>query len=391
MANPYHDGFIRPGSPDDVRPPPSKDAVILPGTINEALVGDSSAEDDEACDEVSLRIIPSNSREEREAMAFPGVIKEDLGETSSTENKENKACENSFDEVSTRSSFTEVVKEASRKLYTDECKVKCDVVVSDVDEEEEDCRDISKPSRVSSGSSCSRSKNRVRARMDSKCSALSTYSMRSRQDILTAADTKEFRANLQQSHGLRTLEGFRVTAHYIVGVSRKYSAPLISGVLLALVWSNVDESSYHTFNDSPIIPGAAILGHDLSLHFLVNDLFMCLFFGLAVKEVTEGFLPGGSLNPIRRAINPIFATVGGVIGPTAAFAASVTILHSAGAFASTDCSEGDPGGGSAHRRLTGGDHGGAAGSLSDGGAFENVTWHQTFMGIRRTLIALWRP
>ena len=27
------------------------------------------------------------------------------------------------------------------------------------------------------------------------------------------------------------------------------------------------------------------------MHFLVNDIFMCFFFGLAIKEVTEALLP----------------------------------------------------------------------------------------------------
>ena len=81
------------------------------------------------------------------------------------------------------------------------------------------------------------------------------------------------------------------------------------------------------------------------MHFLVNDIFMCFFFGLAIKEVTEALLstaaessrrflvfgalpceallPGGSLSPIRRATNPLMATLGGVVGPVAAYAPSL--------------------------------------------------------------------
>lgn len=83
----------------------------------------------------------------------------------------------------------------------------------------------------------------------------------------------------------------------------------------------------------------------VSMHFLVNDIFMCFFFGLAIKEVTEALpsrrapknfgrflfgalpcealLPGGSLSPIRRATNPLMATLGGVVGPVAAYAPSL--------------------------------------------------------------------
>ena len=34
----------------------------------------------------------------------------------------------------------------------------------------------------------------------------------------------------------------------------------------------------------------------------------------------EALLPGGSLSPIRRATNPLMATLGGVVGPVAAYA-----------------------------------------------------------------------
>ncbi len=60
-------------------------------------------------------------------------------------------------------------------------------------------------------------------------------------------------------------------------------------------------------------------GHHLTLHFLINDIFMLLFFGIAAKEITQSFLPGGALNPPGKAINPIAATLGGVTGPVVVF------------------------------------------------------------------------
>ena len=59
--------------------------------------------------------------------------------------------------------------------------------------------------------------------------------------------------------------------------------------------------------------------HIFTMRFLVNDLLMVLFFGIAAKEITEACLPGGSLNPMRKAINPLFATLGGVLGPAFVF------------------------------------------------------------------------
>lgn len=62
-------------------------------------------------------------------------------------------------------------------------------------------------------------------------------------------------------------------------------------------------------------------GHGLifNLHFLINDIFMVFFFGIAMKEVTEAFLPGGSLSSLQKASLPVIGTLGGVIGPAAVY------------------------------------------------------------------------
>jgi NhaA family Na+:H+ antiporter len=59
--------------------------------------------------------------------------------------------------------------------------------------------------------------------------------------------------------------------------------------------------------------------HFLSLHFIINDVFMVLFFGVAAKEITESCLPGGALNPPSKAINPLLGTLGGVVGPVCVY------------------------------------------------------------------------
>ena len=55
--------------------------------------------------------------------------------------------------------------------------------------------------------------------------------------------------------------------------------------------------------------------HYATLHFIINDLFMVVFFGVAAKEITEACLPGGALNPPSKAVNPLLGTIGGVLGP----------------------------------------------------------------------------
>jgi NhaA family Na+:H+ antiporter len=109
------------------------------------------------------------------------------------------------------------------------------------------------------------------------------------------------------------------TGKSLVDKLQEYSVPLIVGVLAALVWANVDLPSYEAVvYGSPFGHGGA-LGHYATLHFLVNDVFMALFFGIATKEIVESCLPGGALNPVRKAVNPLLGTLGGVLGPVCVY------------------------------------------------------------------------
>ncbi len=89
---------------------------------------------------------------------------------------------------------------------------------------------------------------------------------------------------------------------------REFSIPLISGVLVALIWANLSTQSYESFIHGKLFG-------DFDFHFFVNDIFMVFFFGIAAVEITQSFLPGGNLNPIKKAVNPLMATFGGVLGP----------------------------------------------------------------------------
>ena len=114
----------------------------------------------------------------------------------------------------------------------------------------------------------------------------------------------------------------------------EYSLPLLAGVLAAMFLANVFPDFYKSVVCSPIYAlfGSAAAGdhghhdvhtsawdHYFSLHFLINDIFMVLFFGVAAKEITEACLPGGALNPPSKAVNPLCGTLGGVLGPVLVF------------------------------------------------------------------------
>src|SRR6185295_18286979 len=80
---------------------------------------------------------------------------------------------------------------------------------------------------------------------------------------------------------------------------------LITGAVAALIWANADPAGY--------------ISVSMSWRFLVNDIAMVFFFGLATKEVVEAMLPGGPLSSIREGTLPILAAVGGMAAPAAIY------------------------------------------------------------------------
>lgn len=90
------------------------------------------------------------------------------------------------------------------------------------------------------------------------------------------------------------------------------SIPLLTGIIAALCWANISPASYEHFIHVDLITG-------VNIHFLVNDVFMVLFFGLASVEIMHSLLPGGHLNPLKKAITPLMATIGGILGPILIF------------------------------------------------------------------------
>jgi NhaA family Na+:H+ antiporter len=113
----------------------------------------------------------------------------------------------------------------------------------------------------------------------------------------------------------------------------QYSLLLISGAIIALIWANVDYDSYHHFVEWVIVDDFFI-GHlhdghrTLTLHYLVNDVFMAFFFAIAAKEVWEAIiLKNGSLRG-KKAATPLVATAGGIIGPVAVYLGLALLMGS---------------------------------------------------------------
>ncbi len=103
-----------------------------------------------------------------------------------------------------------------------------------------------------------------------------------------------------------------------VQLLQEFSIPLLAGVLVAIVWANVDHGSYEALLHASPLPASF---PEVTFHFVVNELFMTFFFAVATKEIAEACLPGGALNPVKNAINPIVATCCGVVGPALVYLA----------------------------------------------------------------------
>lgn len=114
-----------------------------------------------------------------------------------------------------------------------------------------------------------------------------------------------------------------------------YSLLLISGAVIALIWANVNPHGYHDFVEF-VIADHFFIGHahvedghvvrTLTLHYLVNDVLMALFFAIAAKEVWEAIiLENGSLRG-KKALTPLVATLGGMVGPLTVYLGLAALL-----------------------------------------------------------------
>lgn len=107
----------------------------------------------------------------------------------------------------------------------------------------------------------------------------------------------------------------------VISFAQAYSLPLIVGIFVALLWANLSYDSYHQF-----VEGYWFGSSTVNLHFLIKEVFMALFFAIAMVEIVEAVSPGGAMYPIKKAVNPLMATVGGVLGPIVVYTILVAVL-----------------------------------------------------------------
>lgn len=109
---------------------------------------------------------------------------------------------------------------------------------------------------------------------------------------------------------LSTARSFKDISRDII---RGYSLPLVLGVIVALVFANAAPHLYEHIAEAPILFG------QYSFAWLMENVFMVFFFGTAGVEIVHALSPGGSLNPLKKAVTPLMGTLGGILGPALMF------------------------------------------------------------------------
>jgi Na+/H+ antiporter NhaA len=89
---------------------------------------------------------------------------------------------------------------------------------------------------------------------------------------------------------------------------------LLAATIVAIAWANISYDSYHDFWDTHVTLGVADLRLDFTLHALVNDALMAIFFFTVGLEVRREFAIG-ELTTWSRAMVPVLAAIAGLAVP----------------------------------------------------------------------------
>jgi Na+/H+ antiporter NhaA len=103
-----------------------------------------------------------------------------------------------------------------------------------------------------------------------------------------------------------------------LGQNRIGALMLLIATAAAIIWANVSIGSYETFWETHLTVGVGDLQLDFTLHALVNDALMAIFFFTVGLEVRREFAIG-ELTSWSRAVVPVVAAVAGLAIPALLF------------------------------------------------------------------------
>ena len=141
--------------------------------------------------------------------------------------------------------------------------------------------------------------------------------------------------NVGQSRDRRPTIAERFRA---VGRSRLGALLLLLATIVAIVWANISFAGYEQFWETHLTLGVGDLHLDFTLHALVNDALMALFFFTVGLEVRREFAIG-ELTSWSRAVVPVVAAVFGLAVPAVIyvlFTLGTGLEHAWGVVISTD-------------------------------------------------------
>lgn len=103
-----------------------------------------------------------------------------------------------------------------------------------------------------------------------------------------------------------------------MGPTRAGALLLVASTLVAIVWANAWHEGYEAFWDTHLSVGVADLSLEFTLHALVNDALMAIFFFTVGLEVRREFTIG-ELTSWSRAMVPVTAALCGLVVPMVLF------------------------------------------------------------------------
>ncbi|WP_019179881.1 Na+/H+ antiporter NhaA [Microbacterium yannicii] len=103
-----------------------------------------------------------------------------------------------------------------------------------------------------------------------------------------------------------------------MGQNRIGALLLLIATLVAILWANISTGSYESFWETHMTVGLGDLQLDFTLHALVNDALMAIFFFTVGLEVRREFAIG-ELTSWPRAMVPVIAAVAGLVLPALLF------------------------------------------------------------------------
>ncbi len=118
-------------------------------------------------------------------------------------------------------------------------------------------------------------------------------------------------------HGTRRLASIADSIGRM-GQTRLGALLLLLATVIAIVWANVASQSYHGFWETHTTVSVGDLELDFTLHALVNDALMAIFFFTVGLEVRREFAIG-ELTSWSRAVVPVVAAVAGLALPAVLF------------------------------------------------------------------------